>query len=960
MSADEVLSSSPCQKLTDDKTDENQFDASSNILNATSSSLIILEDTIPVIDIHDSSQSSQEIIPDLSHENMSVQESGLITPELSITDSNLQTNAAENGPNIQDELKNNIDGTIVLPTSNTDRLSTASDIQITGVYQVSAGDTTPNKENGEEEPVQTNGDQKQEQIENPTDSAGSLKTFEGVRDIALMNENHIFLEPQLPSNSSKEEAATSSTDSVNSSNDPNTQNNIWLLNKSSSDTDKLTTSTDSPSAFPTKKHLMFNVDVTFTQATKENGVNEIINIICEDYFTAAGSPSSGTRYSEFSGGLADVSRKISPSASSAVPSTQPYQLRTTNRFSQMSRSSSGSSVPSSASALTQKLLRDDKLKKKEPISYTISEDRINELKERWLSHNEIWKVLDFIDKYVNLHDCTSTPDYMRFRFPDQRLENAKTPEKLEQIEEVLTPISTNKPRSVRSKRQAKSKVQGSDSENEIPKKRQRKAADKEYPPLAASIYMPGDSVFAKWSDRKFYAATLQERHPDGKWTVNFYDDDNKVLSEEFILKTDEFTMIGQRVYAAQYDSNFLPGIITGCELKNNELHYIIARDDKGDISVPAKFILITESQARQIKARINVTPRKSARNHEASTSVLNASNRSTRSKTRMLMADSPKPSSSGTQQICSDSEDDGTESTCDGMNDYIPGTEPESRGVYENCIKLKGKSLAGKVRCPRTKAGDVDATVLGLIPEEGSKYFKNMHVLLACTRPQSPKLSGDANTSGSDNSNNENYRFSNTPFVKERLKLQLEMGGATVYDSLDQIPQRMWKNTYLISNRPNTSAKYIKAVSVSIKLVCHDWVIRCCNEKKTLPVQELPCGWSIENNRFYSYFDRKSKWPLKKQTILIVDTTDKNFYKFWSEVCRMAEANVSKLTKDSNLQDVLCVLSECGYRDEVVERVMSHSVPLLTTQWLIQTLVHGEIRDINKNKSYRAECVDSD
>lgn len=683
--------------------------------------------------------------------------------------------------------------------------------------------------------------------------------------------------------------------------------------------------------------ILVEVDaLLYHQRGKWHG--ELTNVICEDLDLCAGS----WVRSVSSGNLGDISKSISPSSSSG--SVTQYALKG-SRISMASSNSSGS-IASSASTLA-RMLRDGKVYNSTE-SIKLTEQRINQLKEKWHHSEEIYKVLDFIDRYALGAENLSTSSALKRK----ESEDESVKEKLCKIEETVTPVSTNKTRPVRAKRQPKVKFASVDSsDSEVPKKRQRRAESSDIIPISTN-FSTGDSVFGKWGDRKFYAGTLGEFTSDGKWNVNFFDGDKKLLLEEFLIKAEEFTMVGHSVYASQGDDNFTPGIITGCEVKDGVLQYVVARD-KGDISVPCHFIYITESQARQIRGKTSGlrTPTKVAENYGAT------SKRSTRSKTR-LMLDSPKPSSSGTQMaMLSDSDEDGHDHGNEMNFEDVSGVEPESHGLYENGIKLKGKSVTGKMRFARAKVNDVDASVLGPVPDEGSKYFKNIHVLLTCTRPQSPKFQTDA---GSTCSESESYNFSKVPFVKDRLKTQLQMGGATVYNNFDDVPDKMWKSTYLISNRPNISAKYIQCVAAGIRCVCHEWVIRCCVEKKRCQLQELPLGWSLEREKFINFYDRKHSAQMKKLNLLIVETVDKSFYKFWSKVCKLAEISVAKLNRDSNLEQVNAVISESGYRDDHVDRVMSHDIPLVTTTWLIQSILHGEPRPFDNHKNYRADYVDSD
>lgn len=67
-------------------------------------------------------------------------------------------------------------------------------------------------------------------------------------------------------------------------------------------------------------------------------------------------------------------------------------------------------------------------------------------------------------------------------------------------------------------------------------------------------------------------------------------------------------------------------------------------------------------------------------------------------------------------------------------------------------------------------------------------------------------------------------------FVRERLHTQILAGGGKIYEDFEEIPKNEYKNTMLITNLPNTTAKSILCLSVSIPVCNHKWIIRCCAE----------------------------------------------------------------------------------------------------------------------------------
>lgn len=180
--------------------------------------------------------------------------------------------------------------------------------------------------------------------------------------------------------------------------------------------------------------------------------------------------------------------------------------------------------------------------------------------------------------------------------------------------------------------------------------------------------------------------------------MNFYDDDLRVVSEENLLRGDELAMVGQRVYAADGDGDFTAGIVTGCDVDcTGRFKYTVARDDR-DIYVTSERILLTESQARQIRLRCGIPATTSNGGGPSTTpSTISSGLRATRSRTRAAATrDSPVPSGSGTQQqrsgrsvrSTSDSEDETQESE---LNlEQVTDLEPEVLVAYDGCIQLKG------------------------------------------------------------------------------------------------------------------------------------------------------------------------------------------------------------------------------------------------------------------------------
>lgn len=656
-----------------------------------------------------------------------------------------------------------------------------------------------------------------------------------------------------------------------------------------------------------------------------------------------------------------------------MPCESSVQLPPANRhharLSHASSTSSGSSMASSASTLARRLAAS-----RSPLTH----ERIGELRDRWINSHEVWRLLDYVDRCMADSSTMTEPPQPQ----------------LSQINEETDNVCTRRAPKVKFAMDADDMTLRTNETT--PRKKQKRGAavavvatNGHASPVpagysASASYSRGDRVFAKWTDRKFYAATLVERAADGRWTVDFYDGDRRAVAEENMVVASEPALIGQRVYAAHQEDDFTVGIVTGCDQEYCGLMYSVARDDR-DIRVPADQILLTESQARQVRSRCGLAV------VARGTFGTDDGHRTTRSRTRALACDSPVPGSSGTQhqqqrrgrrgaagatatatpasKQHSDSEDDSSTcatAACNGLDPYayVPGIEPEAPAAYDGCGRVKGKAVAGKMRF-----GDLAASTLGPLPPAGRLPFDGLHVLLTCSRPtveqQSPS---DAASTTSSASNNENYRFSSAPCVVSRLREQLEAGGARVHARFDDLPPRHYRRAYLVANRPSCTARYLQCLAAGVRAVCHEWVIRCCAEGRALPPQDLPCGWSVELERFVSWYERPCEGaatttarPLRRKHVLVA-ADDGDFLAYWTRVLELAEAHVRPLATaaDAEVARALCVLCECGHRDERTDRALYRGVPLVTTTWLVQTLVHGQLRDFQRLPCYKPDYLDFD
>jgi hypothetical protein len=65
-------------------------------------------------------------------------------------------------------------------------------------------------------------------------------------------------------------------------------------------------------------------------------------------------------------------------------------------------------------------------------------------------------------------------------------------------------------------------------------------------------------------------------------------------------------------------------------------------------------------------------------------------------------------------------------------------------------------------------------------------------------------------------------------FSKSYLTEQIRAGSGQLYDSFEDIPSNKYDSCYLITDRPNQTAKFILCLAYGIKIVSYTWIIECC------------------------------------------------------------------------------------------------------------------------------------
>ncbi|XP_015596488.1 titin homolog [Cephus cinctus] len=508
----------------------------------------------------------------------------------------------------------------------------------------------------------------------------------------------------------------------------------------------------------------------------------------------------------------------------------------------------------------------------------------------------------------------------------------------------------------------------------------------------------GKEVFAKWSDNNYYPGTVISK-TKVKLKVHFHDGKTKLLIEDFVIPVPKTLNEGLSVYAINKESGYGScGIIVDSEVEDQVTYYTVETDEGEKLRVQVKDIFLTADQAQVLREEVNSqtkslpsTPQRLSQ--VTLDNIVDGKRRSKRigvalpstPKSRrgtggvsVKTEDMPEPSVSGVATRLLAKVENETEKTSDSNSSAIEdkdiqdtktihGVEPEIIGTpYEQVTKGPQNRVKGK---PRSKKNTEDKEMIAMLgPIPNSNIFKGVSFVLTCasvqtidryrTEVEEPNLSSESEP-GTENEE----EWIKTPFVRDRLKKQIIAGGGRVYDDLEQVPRDDYKKIKLITNIPNLTAKSIECLSLGIPAYNHNWIIRCCQQNKMLNPDEniLPAGWSLGKRSYVDMFQPRKTKPFNHAVIVIpILRHEKLFQVFWGRICENAGAKVIHVDDPAqNFEGATVVVTNNRCPSWVVEKANNWEIPLVSTTWVVQCLVEGNICPCDTLPSFKYTYVRS-
>ncbi|KAK2577841.1 hypothetical protein KPH14_001106 [Odynerus spinipes] len=499
----------------------------------------------------------------------------------------------------------------------------------------------------------------------------------------------------------------------------------------------------------------------------------------------------------------------------------------------------------------------------------------------------------------------------------------------------------------------------------------------------------GKKVFAKWSDNNYYPGTVTEK-VKLKYKVNFYDGKNKLLIEDFIIPIPKTLKEGLSVYATTAEDDYGScGIIVDVQDTSSGIYYAVETDEGEKLQVQVKDIFLSSDQAQVLKEEVGTKTSSlpSTPKHLSQITLDNMVDGKRRSKriatpsfstpkSKIAVSSSAdksiaEPSVSGIVSKTKKRDSSENESKSSDSNlsikdeSVLSGVQPEIIGTpNEQIVKGPQHRIKGKPRNKKKVENEETIATLGPIPDNNSTIFKGMSFILTCASLEVlDRFQGDSKDSGSETGTENEEEWVRRPFVRDRLKTQIEAGKGKIYEEFDLIPKEEYKNTKLITNVPNVTAKSLLCLSVGIPAYNHNWIIQCCQEGKLVNPAgwSLPVGWSLDKQSYVEVFQRPSNKPLTQVIVIIpIIESDKQFTSFWRQICENAGAVVLLVDSSESMEgfaEGAVVVTNCRCPPWVVVKASELQLPLLSTTWIVQCLIEGKICPYDSQMRYKYNYI---
>lgn len=193
------------------------------------------------------------------------------------------------------------------------------------------------------------------------------------------------------------------------------------------------------------------------------------------------------------------------------------------------------------------------------------------------------------------------------------------------------------------------------------------------------------------------------------------------------------------------------------------------------------------------------------------------------------------------------------------------------------------------------------------------------------------------------------------PYNKRYTESQLQAGGGFILPDFNEEQCKAAYQSLLIADQHCRTRKYLLCVASGVPCVSHIWVRDCCKENKLLNYRNylLPAGVGPDD-AIVEWHPRCS--PFKAMKVLLAFEKP---VELWAQLVTMGGgSSVRHFLTDKDSSDVSAgkydvVVADGDCPPSVEQNATSQKVPLVSPEWLIQSLICGERLGFTNKPQYR-------
>nr|XP_054588506.1 TP53-binding protein 1 isoform X6 [Nothobranchius furzeri] len=444
----------------------------------------------------------------------------------------------------------------------------------------------------------------------------------------------------------------------------------------------------------------------------------------------------------------------------------------------------------------------------------------------------------------------------------------------------------------------------------------------------------GLRVVAKWSSNGyFYSGRIIKDAGEGSFRLRFDDGYECEVAGKDILLCDPIPLETE-VTALLEDEYFSIGVIKGHKTEGQDLFYNVEKDGQRQWYNRTAVILSLE-QGNKLREQHSLGP------YEPSAPLAKASDISLDNLVEGKRRRRGTPSGQNTPNRSSSS------------SPRTPGpsgkrklmSSEETRTPSKRGRRGGGARAAQRVGVCNTSGSGTDladrpcdiSESHGPLPQNASLFMGFAFMLTASS--ESDRVSNKTSTSDEE----EDY-VQTGPYNKAYTESQLQAGGGFILPDFNEEQCKAAYQSLLIADQHCRTRKYLLCLASGVPCVSHIWVRDCCKENKLLNYRNylLPAGVG-PNDAIMEWHPRSS--PFKALRVLLVF---EKTAELWAQLMTMGGASsVRHFQPNKDSSDIPAgkydvVVTDQACPPQVEKKVTSQEVPLVSPEWLIQSLICGE------------------